>query len=167
MTLDETYHKRLEDRLNQAGTPVGQRFEVVAMAGGGGTIYDELRMVRRHLGYFKPKDLWLAFNLNDILFPVDGFWGTELDATSAHKEVSPSPGVRVGILLGWVRARLDALLRSRSHVYHLLRQRAKVLLRTVGIYTPSMQQDASFAFSSSRAQAAWAATRGRDCGDAR
>ncbi len=158
VALSETYHKRLEERLNQAGAPRGRRFEVVAMAGGGGTTYDALRMVRRHLGYFQPRELWLAFNLNDILFPPYKLGEEEADAT-ARIEAAPPLRVRVMLLLGWLREQADAWLRPHSHAYHLLRQRAKVLLRGAGIYTPSMQPEAAFAFSSPQAQGAWAATR--------
>lgn len=156
--LAETYHKRLEDRLNQAGSDVGKHFEVIALAGAGGTTYDALRTVRHHIGYFQPKELWLAFNLNDILFQPYELWRKEgeVPLKTTPTETSPPLRVRAALLLGWVREKSDALLRPRSHLYHLMRQRTKALLRHAGIYSPTMQPEAAFAFSS--AQAAWSAT---------
>ncbi len=152
--LADTYHKRLEDRLNQAGSAVGRRFEVLALAGGGGTTYDALGMVRHHIGYFEPRELWLAFNLNDVLFnPHD-----PLRQRGEEMEPGPSSFVRAMMLLQWVKVRTDLLLRPRSHLYHFVRQRAKVLLRHLGIYSPNMQPEAAFAFTSEQAQRAWSAT---------
>jgi len=162
VALAETYHKRLEDRLNQAGSAAGRRFEVAALAGGGGTTYDALRMVRRHAGYFRPRELWLAFNLNDILFNPYFPWEKHVKADAAGQAartgVAPSLSIRAAMLLRWLRARTDQVFRSRSHLYHLVRQRTKVLLRQVGIYSPTMQPEAAFAFSSAPAQEAWSAT---------
>jgi lysophospholipase L1-like esterase len=155
--LSKTYHKQLEDRLNAAGANTGKRFEVIALAGGGGTTYDALRMVQRHFSYFDPKELWLAFNLNDILF--NPYEPTAQPTGKDKRAVSPpSARVRAAMVLGWLREKADVLLRSRSHLYHLLRQRGKVLLRYFGIYSPTMQPEAAFAFSSEQAQAAWSAT---------
>ncbi len=160
--LAETFHKRLEDRLNQAGSAVGKRFEVVALGGGGGTTYDELGMVRHHIGYFEPRELWLAFNLNDILFYPHGPLlprGEEgKPGQAAQREPGPSLLVRATMALEWLRVRTDVLLRPRSHLYHLFRQRAKVLLRYFGIYSPTMQPEASLFFSSERSQGAWSST---------
>jgi lysophospholipase L1-like esterase len=154
--LAATYHKRLEDRLNEAGRASGQRFEVMALAGGGGTTYDALRMVRHHLGYFEPQELWLAFNLNDVLYPpyrVGGLPGTAgASRPSSLKD-------RAILMLAWFRSKADTVLRPRSHLYHLVRQRSKALLRFVGVYSPTLQPEAAFAFSSERAQGAWSATR--------
>ena len=66
--LDKTYHKRLEDLLNQAAIGIGSATRSSHSRVGGGTTYDALRMVRHHVGYFQPPQLWLAFNLNDVLF---------------------------------------------------------------------------------------------------
>ncbi len=160
--LAETYHKRLEDRLNEAGRAVGRRFEVLALGGGGGTTYDALGMVRHHIGYFKPRELWLAFNLNDILFYPRGPLGPRGEegkpGPTARREPGPSLLGRATMALEWLRVRTDLLLRPRSHLYHLVRQRAKVLLRYVGIYSPNLQPEAAFAFSSERAQGAWSTT---------
>ena len=155
--LSKTYHKQLEDRLNAVGAKAGKRFEVIALAGGGGTTYDALRMVRRHFSYFDPEELWLAFNLNDILFnPYEPM--AQQTGEGNRTAPPPSPTVRAAMVLGWLRVKADVLLRSRSHLYHLLRQRAKVMLRYFGIYSPTMQPEAAFAFSSEQAQAAWSAT---------
>lgn len=160
--LEETYHKRLEDRLNQAGGDVERHFEVIALAGAGATTYDALRNVRHHIGYFRPQELWLAFNLNDILFQPYEVPGSDRDhdqplpTVVAHGDASVPLQVRLTMLLGWLRDKVDGALRPRSHLYHLVRQRTKVLLRRMGIYSPFMQSEAAFAFSSS--QAAWAAT---------
>lgn len=162
--LAETYHKRLEDRLNEAGRAVGRRFEVVALGGGGGTSYDELRMIRHHIGYFEPRELWLAFNLNDILFyprsPLGSRGEEGKPGQTARGEPGPSLLVRATMVLDWLKMKIDLLLRPRSHLYHLLRQRAKVLLRYAGIYSPTMQPEAAFAFSSQQAQLAWSTTLG-------
>ena len=50
------------------------------------------------------------------------------------------------------------MLRARSHLYHLVRQRSKALVRYVGIYSPTLQPEAAFAFSSERARGAWSDT---------
>ncbi len=156
--LAETYHKRFEDLLNQSVFGTGKRFEVIALAGGGGTTYDALRMVRHHIGHFGPRELWLAFNLNDILYePLRRSQGGREEARAAP---SPSLVVRATMAIAWVKVKTDVLLRPRSHLYHLLRQRAKVMLRYFGIYSPTMQPEAAFAFSSARARGAWSATLG-------
>ena len=111
--------------------------------------------VRRHLDYFQPKELWPASTSTISCLIRIRMRCTE----TAHIEASPPLHIRALMLLGRLREQLDHLLRSRSHLYHLMRQRAKVLLRSVGIYTPMMQPDAAFAFSSAASQAAWAATR--------
>lgn len=154
--LTETYHKRLEDRLNQGGSAVGKRFEVIALAGGGGTTYDALRMVRHHIGYFEPRELWLAFNLNDVLYEPYRL----LDQARRKARATPQLSLRdrAIMMMGWLRAKADVVLRPRSHLYHLMRQRSKALLRYFGIYSPTLQPEAAFVFSSDRAQGAWSAT---------
>jgi hypothetical protein len=47
-------------------------------------------MVPRHFDYFEPKELWLAFNLNDILFNPYESIGQEATQGSHTTQTTPT-----------------------------------------------------------------------------
>ena len=149
--LEETFPKVLERGLNSRGPG---RYEVISLGGAGGNTYSQSRLIKENVAIYDPDLVILAFNLNDILPKIFG------------RKTARSSNVKRSILRSIsrasldVRRTLDTRFRSRSHLYFLLRERMKVLLRQFRIASPTMVPLAAFAMESDSGIAAWRDTSG-------
>ena len=149
--LEDMFPKVLERGLNSRGTG---RYEVIALGGAGGNTYSQSRIIKENVAIYDPDLVILAFNLNDILPKIFG----KNAARSSDVDRSFSRSIlRTSFDL---RKTLDAGFRNRSHLYFLLRERMKVLLRQFGIASPTMAPLAAFAMESDSGIAAWRDTSG-------
>lgn len=145
--LEEMFPKVLERGLNSRGPG---RYEVISLGGAGGNTYSQSRLIKENVAIYDPDLVILAFNLNDILPKIFG-----------RKMARSSDGDRSILRTSLdIRKTLDTRFHSRSHLYFLLRERMKVLLRQFGIASPTMVPLAAFAMESDSGIAAWWDTSG-------
>jgi lysophospholipase L1-like esterase len=140
--LEDMFPKVLERRLN-SGMP--GRYEVISFGGAGGNTYAQRNIIRNNVAIYSPDIVILAFNLNDILPQT-------LTNIAARK---PNAGWTISRTVNRARKTLDAKFRSRSHLYLLLRERTKVLLRQFGVASPAMVRLPAFDMEKDSAVAAW------------
>ena len=143
---DEMFPKVLERGLNRQGPG---RYQVVSLGGAGGNTYSQRRIIKDNVRLYDPDLVILAFNLNDILPKIFGR-GNESSA-----------GIGLSIFKTAVRLRmtLDRAFRARSHLYFLVRERMKVVLRKFGIASPTVVPLAAFDIKSDSGIAALWDTR--------
>ena len=149
--LEDTFPKVIERGLNSREPG---RYEVISMGGAGGNTYSQKRVIKENVAIYDPDLVILAFNLNDIL---PNTFGKYTARSSAADRSFRRSILRASLD---VRKTLDSGFRNRSHLYFLLRERMKVLLRQFGIASPSMAPLAAFAMESDSGIAAWRDTSG-------
>jgi hypothetical protein len=103
---------------------------------------------------YDPDLVILVFNLNDILPKIFG------RKTARSSDVDRPISQSISRTILDVRRMLDTGFRSRSHLYFILRERMKVLLRQFGIASPTMVPLAAFDMESNSGLAAWQDTSG-------
>ena len=149
--LEDMFPKVIERGLNSRGSG---RYEVISMGGAGGNTYSQSRIIKENVAIYDPDLVILAFNLNDIMPKIFGKHTTR--SSLVDRSFSRSI-LRTSLDL---RKKLDSGFRNRSHLYFLLRERMKVLLRQFGIASPTMAPLAAFAMESDSGIAAWRDTSG-------
>lgn len=149
--LEDMFPKVVERGLNSRGPG---RYEVISLGGAGGNTYTQSRIIKENVAIYDPDLVILAFNLNDILPKIFG----KNAARSSGVDRSLSRSILQASFD--VRKTLDTGLRNRSHLYFLIRERMKVLLRQFGIASPTMAPLAAFAMESDSGIAAWRDTSG-------
>ena len=121
--LEEMFAKLLERGLNSRGSG---RYEVISLGGAGGNTYSQSRIIKENVAIYDPDLVILAFNLNDILPKIFG------KHTARSSPVDRSFSRSISRTSLDMRKTLDTGFRNRSHLYFLLRERMKVLLRQFG-----------------------------------
>lgn len=149
--LEDMFPKVFERGLNSRGPG---RYEVISLGGAGGNTYSQSRIIKENVAIYDPDLVILAFNLNDILPKIFG------KNTARSSDVDRSLSRSILRIIFDVRKTLDSEFRNRSHLYFLLRERMKVLLRQFGIASPTMAPLAAFAMESDSGVAAWRDTSG-------
>lgn len=144
--LEKMFPKVLERGLNSRGPG---RYEVISLGGAGGNTYSQRRIIKANVAIYDPDLVILAFNLNDILPKIFG-------RENGH---SAGGGRSISRTAMRLRRTLDRELQGRSHLYFLLRERMKVLVRKFGIASPTMVPLAAFDMESDSGMAAWWDTR--------
>lgn len=129
--LDDMFPKVLERGLNRQRPG---RYQVISLGGAGGNTYSQRHIIKDNVRLYDPDLVILAFNLNDILPKIFG------------RGNGFSAGVGPSISRTAVRLRriLDREFRARSHLYFLVRERMKVVLRKFGIASPTVVPLAAF-----------------------
>ena len=145
--LEEMFAKLLERGLNSRGPG---RYEVISLGGAGGNTYSQSRIIKENVAIYDPDLVILAFNLNDILPKIFG----------RRNATTPRVGRSISRTVLRLRRTLDTEFRGRSHLYFLLRERMKVLLRKFGIASPTGVPLAAFDMESDSGRAAWRDTSG-------
>jgi lysophospholipase L1-like esterase len=140
--LEDMFSKVLEREVNRNGP---RRYQVMTFGGAGGNTNTQKKIIADNVPLYKPDLVILAFNLNDIL-PSRSKKQTRLSESSRDSLVRS---------MNRLRRKLDATFRGRSHLYFLLRERTKVLLRGFGIASPAMVPLPAFELESDYAASAW------------
>jgi hypothetical protein len=104
-------------------------------------------MIKENVSVYQPDLVILAFNLNDILPAIV----EKTQSTDTRRFIARS-------IIRW-RKSLDTAFRSNSHLYHLIRERSKILLRNFGIVEPTMVPLGAFDIESDYGKSAWRDTR--------
>lgn len=144
--LEDMFQKVLERQLNRQGT---KPWQVISMGGAGATTYFQKNAIKDNVPIYKPDVVILAFNLNDILPAI--FDTTDTRSVDSRWSLSRA-------ILG-ARKTLDGAFRSQSHLYFLIRERMKGVLRRFAIASPTMAPVAAFDIQSEYGIAAWRQTR--------
>ena len=145
--LEEMFAKVLERGLNSRGPG---RYQVISLGGAGGNTYSQSRLIKENVAIYDPDLVILAFNLNDVLPKIFG----------TRNATAPRVGRSISRTVLRLRRTMDAEFRGRSHLYFLLRERMKVLLRKFGIASPTGVPLAAFDMESASGLAAWQDTSG-------
>jgi lysophospholipase L1-like esterase len=142
--MEDMFPKVLERELNSQAQG---HYEVISLGGAASHTHAQKNMIKDNVSVNKPDLVILAFNLNDIL--------------PAVTDNAPAPDTRrfmAGSILR-LRKRLDAAFRSNSHLYFMLRERIKIVLRKFAIASPTMLPLGAFDIESDYGIAAWRDTR--------
>jgi lysophospholipase L1-like esterase len=145
--LEDSFSKILEREVNRGGAG---HWEVMTFGGAAANTYSQKNIIESLVRLYKPDWVIIAFNLNDILPKI------------TKTPNSSSPDRRRPLARTFIRLRrtLDAAFRSRSHLYFLVREKSKAVLRQFGIASPAMVPLAAFDIDTEYALSAWRDTSG-------
>ena len=143
--LDAMFSRVLERKLNGEGP---QRHEVVTLGGAASNTYSQKNMIRQNVLIYNPDLVILAFNLNDIL---PNIVDKKVESRSSRHFIAKH--------IVRLRKTLDAAFGSNSHLYFLVREKIKILLRKIGIAAPAMVPLGAFNIESPYGSIAWRDTR--------
>ena len=143
--LEAMFSRVLERKLNGEGP---QRHEVLTLGGAASNTYSQKNMIKQNVLLYKPDLVILAFNLNDIL---PNIVDKKVESRDSKHFIARN--------LVKFRKTLDAAFGSHSHLYFLVREKIKILLRKVEIAAPAMVPLGAFDIDSLYGSIAWRDTR--------